>query len=135
MAKFSDLSKSRLATCDNRLQRVCNEVIKLFDCVVLCGERSKADQDAAVASGNSTTLWPKSKHNAHPSRAVDIGPFDRPSAPIDWMDRERMTLFAGVMLGVAGSMRIRLRWGGDWDGDTQVKDNTFDDLVHFELVD
>jgi hypothetical protein len=29
---------------------------------------------------------------------------------------------------------LKLRWGGDWDMDTEVKDNKFDDLVHFELV-
>ena len=28
---------------------------------------------------------------------------------------------------------LKIRWGGDWDMDTQTKDNKFDDLVHFEL--
>jgi len=32
-------------------------------------------------------------------------------------------------------MGIRLRWGGDWDGDTELDDNKFDDLPHFELDD
>jgi hypothetical protein len=32
-------------------------------------------------------------------------------------------------------MDIPLRWGGDWDSDTEVNDNGFDDLVHFELED
>ena len=36
-------------------------------------------------------------------------------------------------MDVAKSMGITLRWGGDWDMDTQVKDNKFDDLVHFEI--
>jgi len=31
-------------------------------------------------------------------------------------------------------MGVDLRWGGDWDGDTEVRDNGFDDLVHFEIV-
>ena len=30
-------------------------------------------------------------------------------------------------------MGIDLIWGGDWDGDTDLNDNNFDDLVHFEL--
>jgi hypothetical protein len=133
MPHFSQLSASRIAGINPDLQRVCNEVIKHFDAVVLCGYRTKAEQDAAVASGNSKTLWPASKHNSQPSRAVDIAPFDRPEAPVDWKDRERLTLFAGVMLGIAEMMGISLRWGGDWDQDTRVADNTFDDLVHFEL--
>jgi peptidoglycan L-alanyl-D-glutamate endopeptidase CwlK len=36
-------------------------------------------------------------------------------------------------LGVASQMGLKIRWGGDWDMDTQTKDNKFDDLVHFEL--
>ena len=31
-------------------------------------------------------------------------------------------------------MGIKIRWGGDWDSDTQVNDNKFDDLVHFEEI-
>jgi hypothetical protein len=30
---------------------------------------------------------------------------------------------------------VRVRWGGDWDGDFETKDNKFDDLVHFEILD
>lgn len=135
MPKFSKISIQRLATCDTRLQSLFNEVVKYFDCVVLCGIRSKADQDAAVAAGRSKTPYPKSKHNPLPSRAADVAPFNRQGAPVDWTDRERLTLFAGFVLGVAKVRGIPIRWGGDWDQDTEVKDNSFDDLVHFELVD
>ena len=30
-------------------------------------------------------------------------------------------------------MGIPVRWGGDWDDDTEVKDTGFKDLPHFEL--
>jgi hypothetical protein len=46
-----------------------------------------------------------------------------------------MTLFAGFVIGTAALMGISIRWGGDWDRDTYTKDNSFDDLVHFELID
>ena len=36
-------------------------------------------------------------------------------------------------MGIASQMGIDIIWGGDWDGDTDLKDNAFDDLVHFEL--
>ena len=61
--------------------------------------------------------------------AVDVAPY-----PIAWDDRERQTLFAGYVLATAKALGVELRWGGDWDGDTEVRDNQFDDLVHFELV-
>jgi len=40
-------------------------------------------------------------------------------------------------MGLAKSMGIPLRWGGDWNGlvngQIELYDNNFDDLVHFEL--
>lgn len=128
MPTFSQKSKDRLATCDARLQQVFNEVIKHFDCVILEGHRNQAAQDAAYAAGKSQLKWPNGKHNSMPSKAVDVMPF-----PIDWTDRERMTLFAGFVIGIATGMGIDIRWGGDWNEDTKVKDNRFDDLPHFEV--
>jgi len=42
-------------------------------------------------------------------------------------------MLAGVMLNAAQEMGIRVRWGGDWDGDGSTKDQTFHDLGHYEL--
>lgn len=134
MPTFSELSTRRLAECDTRIQLVMTEVIQHFDCVIICGRRGKAEQDAAVAAGNSKTVWPTSKHNKMPSMAVDVAPFDRPSRPVDWNDRERMTFFAGFVLAVARLKGVPMRWGGDWNQDTRLADNSFDDLAHFELL-
>ncbi len=45
-----------------------------------------------------------------------------------------MTYFAGLVRGIAVSWGVKIRWGGDWDMDGDLKDNSFDDLVHFEIV-
>ena len=37
-------------------------------------------------------------------------------------------------MGVASQMGIKIRWGGDWDRDTDLSDNRFNDLPHFELM-
>lgn len=142
MPSFGARSKSNLVTCEEPLQRIFFEVVQHFDCTVLGGRRSKHDQDEKYRQGLSKVKWPNSKHNcpdpddpdkeAGPevkSRAVDVAPY-----PIDWEDRDRFHYFAGYVMGVAASMGIKLRWGGDWDRDTQTKDNRFDDLPHFELV-
>ncbi|UZJ39165.1 M15 family metallopeptidase [Prosthecochloris sp. SCSIO W1102] len=106
-----------------------------FDCVVLCGHRNRVEQERAFSEGTSKVRWPKSKHNKYPSRAVDVAPYDMsPVGPVNWQDRERMTFFAGFVLATAKQLGINIRWGGDWDRDTQVRDNRFDDLVHYELV-
>jgi len=128
MPAFSQTSKDRLATCDERLQKVFNEVIKYFDCTIIQGHRGQVEQDAAFAAGKSQLKWPNGNHNKLPSKAVDAMPF-----PIDWTDRERMTLLAGFVIGIAQGMNIDIRWGGDWNENMKVKDNKFDDLVHYEV--
>ena len=129
MPKFGKSSRKRLATCHEDLQKVFNEVIKKVDCSVLEGYRNEARQNKLYKEGKTKVHYPKGRHNSKPSRAVDITPY-----PVDWDDRERQTLFAGFVLGLARGMGISLRWGGDWNRNWQVKDNNFDDFPHFELV-
>ena len=130
MPKFGKRSKERLATCDERLQEVFNEVIQFVDCSVLEGHRSQERQDKLYDEGKTKVKYPNGRHNSSPSRAVDVTPY-----PVDWEDRERQTLFAGFVLGIARAKGIKLRWGGDWDMDFQVMDNRFDDFPHFEVRD
>ena len=125
---FGKSSKRRLATCHPDLQKVFNEVIKYVDCSVLEGHRDERKQNQYFSEGKSKVKYPMGRHNTNPSRAVDVTPY-----PVNWEDRERQTLFAGFVLGIAKSMGINLRWGGDWDQDFQVNDNRFDDFPHFEL--
>ena len=129
MPKFSEKSLAKLATCHPLLQRVFHEVVLNFDCTVLEGHRNKPRQNQMVDEGKSQVRWPDGKHNTVPSCAVDVTPY-----PIQWDDRERQTLFAGYVLATAKAMDVTLRWGGDWSMDFEVRDNQFDDLVHFEIV-
>ena len=128
MPKFGRKSKERLSTCDDKLQKLFNEVIKYVDCSILEGHRSKDRQNKLYEEGKTKVKYPNGRHNRQPSSAVDVTPY-----PVDWKDRERQTLFAGFVIGVASQMNINLRWGGDWDQDFQVADNRFDDFPHFEL--
>jgi peptidoglycan L-alanyl-D-glutamate endopeptidase CwlK len=128
MPKFGKSSREKLATCDNRLQKVFNEVINHVDCSVLEGHRGEKRQNQLFVSGNTKVKYPDGRHNASPSRAVDVAPY-----PIDWNDRERFHLFAGFVLGIAKGMGINLRWGGDWNQNFEVNDNQFDDFPHYEI--
>jgi peptidoglycan L-alanyl-D-glutamate endopeptidase CwlK len=128
MPHFGKSSKKRLSTCDSKLQEIFNEVIKHVDCSVLEGHREKDRQNKLFKEGKTKVKYPDGRHNRQPSSAVDVTPY-----PVDWKDRERQTLFAGFVIGVASQMGINLRWGGDWDQDFQVVDNRFDDFPHFEL--
>jgi len=126
MPEFSGQSKGRLLTCTQRLQDLFNEVVKHWDCTIVEGHRDQKRQYALYQRGRSRTL--NSKHLRWPSLAVDAAPY-----PIDWDDTNRFYAFGGFVLGVASQMDIPIRWGGDWDSDRQVKDQSFNDLAHFEI--
>lgn len=129
MPRYSNRSKERLATCHEDLQRLFNEVIKYYDCSILCGHRSREDQEKAYNEGSSKVVWPNSKHNSTPSLAVDVAPY-----PIEWYELNRFYMFVGIVRGMAAMMGINIRCGADWDGDMDVKDQNFHDLPHFELI-
>jgi peptidoglycan L-alanyl-D-glutamate endopeptidase CwlK len=129
MPAFSQRSLERLRTCDPDLIRLFNRVVERFDCTVLEGHRGQEAQDEAFRTGRSQLKWPDGDHNRVPSTAVDVAPY-----PVDWHDIRRFDHFAGFVRGVASEMGLSIRWGGDWDGDTQVRDQRFNDLVHYEVV-
>ncbi len=138
MARFGRSSKAILATVDPRLQRVFEAVVIHFDCKPLQGKRTVEEQQDLYAIGRTKSLGQstvtncdgikrKSRHQS--GKAIDILPY-----PINWSDTKRMRYFAGVVMTEARHMGIGLRWGGDWDGDTELSDNSFNDLPHFELI-
>lgn len=135
MPKFSQESFSKLSTCHIDLQVLFFEVVRNFDCKVLEGYRNQEDQEKAFEKGNTKLHYPYGKHNLQPSMAVDVAPF-----PINWQNIKRFYLFAGYVLATAeqlklqGKMTHAVRYGGDWDQDFDIDDQSFRDLVHFELV-
>jgi peptidoglycan L-alanyl-D-glutamate endopeptidase CwlK len=133
MPKFGNKSMSNLSTCHPDLQRLFNEVIKEYDCTVMCGHRSKEDQDKAVQEGRSKVHWPNGKHNSNPSMAVDVAPWFSTPPNVRWNDTNKFYHFAGYVQAVADQLGISIRWGGDWDSDGELHDQTFFDLPHFEL--
>lgn len=125
---FSRNSADKLATCHLELQDVFNEVANICDCTILVGHRGREAQQEAFRTKLSQIDWPNSYHNSEPSHGVDVAPY-----PIDWADTKRFYHFAGIARGVAARMGIEIWWGGDWDGDMDLNDQKFMDLVHFEL--
>ena len=128
MPKFGRTSRKRLNTCDEDLIFLFEEVVKYFDCSVLEGHRGKRLQNKYFKQGKSKLKFPEGNHNKKPSKAIDVVPY-----PISFADRERITYFAGFVKGMAAALGIPIRWGGDWNNNTEVEDNNFDDLPHFEL--
>jgi peptidoglycan L-alanyl-D-glutamate endopeptidase CwlK len=126
MPRFGNRSKKRLRGVDTRLISVLNEVVKYYDLTILEGKRTEERQEELVAKGASKTM--KSKHLE--GKAVDVAPYPIP----DWKDTYQFIYMAGRVMQEADRLGVTLRYGGDWDMDeTVVSDQTFQDLVHFEI--
>ena len=125
MPSFGKRSKQRLEGVDIKLVHILNRLIEIMDVTIIEGLRSQERQDKLVKKGASKTKF--SKHIE--GKAVDVAPY-----PLDWKDRERFHYMGGMLRGIAHEMDIKVRWGGDWDSDGEIKDNNFDDLVHVELL-
>ena len=135
MPEFSAKSLRALSTCHPDIRVVFFWVIKHRDCTAIEGVRSDEKQAENVRTGRSKTM--NSKHLKQPdgfSHALDCAPY-----PVDWKDGKGFALFAGYVLAVAdwmfeaGKINHRLRWGGDWDSDGNVREHSFFDGPHFEL--
>ena len=130
MPVFGRKSTAVLASCDKRLQKIMNMVIEYYDFSAISGHREREEKKSLFDKGFSKLKYPYSKHNVFPSKAVDIAPY-----PIDWKDTRRFDILAGHIMMAANYLEIKIRWGGDWDSDDDLKDQKFNDVGHFEVVD
>lgn len=137
MPIFGVKSLQQIDTLDGRLKSVCFAAIEHVDFSVLEGHRDLARQRQLFHEGKTKIdgVVQLSKHNYMPSIAMDLLPFPvvLHSKNI-WLDQARFRYFAGIIMGIAMSKGIPLRWGGDWDGDLSAANQSFHDLPHFELV-
>ena len=134
MYQFSKKSKINLTQAHEKLQLIAFEAIAIVDFTIIETHRSHERQTQLFEQGDSKVEY--SKHNYLPSHAVDIAPYPIPK---DWGESDKKELarfyyLAGIWKAVAHQNNIKLRWGGDWSGDGDFTDQTFDDLLHFELI-
>lgn len=135
--KWSESSKAKLKTVDIKLKAVADRALSygLIDATVIEGRRGQAKQTRLFRIGKTKFPWPKSKHNAegpYMAEAVDIAPYIKGKG-LPWK-KEHCIFWAGLMMAAAKEEGVKIRWGGNWDRDSEpVTDQSFDDLVHFEL--
>ena len=149
--KYSVNSKRELETCDYDLVQLFSGILPEYDHTIIEGHRPRARQLELYEKGLSKVR--EGRHNSDPSNAVDASPYIQ-GRGIPWPKMpENMSLsanqraginqyvkdmmqfahFAGYVEASAAFMSVPIRWGGDWDRDHNLSDQTFDDLVHFEL--
>lgn len=129
MPAYGKTSSKRLETCHPLLQELFNSLAEDYNISILCGHRTEEEQNEAKRNKASKTKYPHSKHNIYPSHAVDAALY-----PVDWNDTGRNYMFAGIVRERARRLGINIRAGADWDSDFKTNDQTFHDVVHFELM-
>jgi len=153
MAKYGQKSLATLSTVHPDLITLFSEVVKYFDNTILYGYRDPALQFELYKLGRKLegTEWVivnKSKvvtykdginklsmHNYSPAKAIDAIPY-----PVNFKETDRMLFFAGYVLATArqlkeqGKMTHDIKFGGDWNRNTLLDDETFLDYYHYEII-
>lgn len=139
--KFSQTSLDRLATCHSDLKIIMMEAISVsnIDFGIAEGYRTIERQKDLFDKGLSKIdgVNKKGKHNYNPSLAVDIYPWVNGAAK--W-DNEHLSYLAGLIHGVSemlynkNTITHHIRWGGNFDMDGEILEQTFNDRPHFELI-
>jgi len=147
MANFGKRSKEKLELAHPDLKLIHNFVIEYFDHSVYESLRTDEKQLEYFLGGKSKldprnkTKRKKAKHLIQSdgfAHATDSAPY-----PIKFeraaKSKARFYMFAGYMFMASeillkeGKITHKIRWGGDWDSDKDFKDQSFDDLPHFEI--
>lgn len=131
---FGKRSAANLDTVDPELQEIMHDALAtgIMDFSIIEGHRGKAEQNRYYDLGKSKVKWPDGKHNKISSDAVDAAPWI--NRKISW-NKFHCCVLAGIILACAAKRGIKLRWGGNWDMDSEpITDQDFQDLVHYELV-
>jgi peptidoglycan L-alanyl-D-glutamate endopeptidase CwlK len=137
--QLTERDLSNLSECVETLQIVFKGLANNADFLIYEGHRGKEEQDKYFKEGKSKVKFPNSKHNTMPSKALDV--IVLINGKPQWDNTEMQTYFAGQVIGYAkrlyeeGAVTQKIRWGGDWDRDGNPRNETFRDLVHFEVED
>jgi len=150
MPNFGKRSREQLDTCSPQIKALMKRVVENFDISILEGHRDQERQDKLYDEGKSKLKYPEGNHNNMPSNAVDIQPY--PFNPKSPKAKIELAIMAGYVRAVFDAVktkdydrtdydvdwieleRYKLRWGGDWDSDGDLDDQTFDDYYHFEII-
>ena len=125
---LSQKSLDKLHGVSYDLVQVVKRAIELtdIDFGISEGVRSLERQKELFAAKKSMTM--KSRHLT--GDAVDL--YAYVDGAVSWKPRY-YDYINDAMQEAALELGIRIRWGGDWDGDGDKTDQSFNDLCHWEL--
>ena len=128
--RLSDRSLERLQGVHSQLIEVIEYAIRVssvdFGIPKTGGVRDLETQRRLVAAGKSGTV--RSRHLT--GHAVDVFAFVDGKA--SWQPVHILKIHEAFE-AAAKALDVPLRWGGDWDGDGDIREPGENDLVHHEL--
>lgn len=132
---LSERSLKRLEGVEYDLVKVVRLAIKRtpvdFGVAWLGGIRTPEEQNQLFKDGYSKCDGYEKLSRHQFGEAVDLQVFVGGSS----VQSEKMQcIVAGVMASCASELNVKIRWGGDWDQDGDIRDNVFNDIYHFELM-
>lgn len=132
---FGKKSEAKLETCQEQLQFLARETIKVspIDFGIIHGWKSDEEQMENFLKGVSKLdgVNNKSKHQSLPSKAFDIACYI--DGKITW-DEHYYAIVFGCMETIARQHNIPLRWGGTFNNKKHPKKFKGWDSGHFELI-
>lgn len=137
---FSQRSIDSLKGVHPNLVRVVTRALALstVDFRIIEGVRTPTRQRQLYAQGRTKpgpkVTWTLNSNHFVNKRtgfghAVDILP-----APYDWKDLNNFNAVANAMFQAADELKINIRWGADWDNDSNPRERGETDSPHFELT-
>lgn len=136
--KLSFRSRQKMEGLHPKLIAVIERAIEITkqDFTVIEGVRTKERQQELYDQGRKTpgpiVTWTlNSRHLPGKDglgRAVDIAP-----SPLDWNDLKKFDAIADAMFAAAKELKVKLRWGADWDSDGKRRERSEHDSPHFEI--
>ena len=129
MNALNKVSLARLMTAHPLLQKLFHEVVKEAPILIMQSQRGRHDQEKAFAQHHSKVHFGQSAHNWSPAIALDVAPL-----PLDWSNSKAfLALGRDVVMPLAKSLDIPIRWGADWNMNGNYSDQSFVDMPHYEL--
>lgn len=130
MPQFGEKSRVQLSSIHPKLQRLLCTAIKYVDFSIIEGHRLKERQEQLFTEGKTKTM--QSRHLSYPSEAADIAPSPYPDLN-NPKDIKQIYYLQGIIAGIALMMDLKIRFGGDWDQNFDIRNDDFQDSFHIEL--
>jgi len=138
MPTFSKRSLKNLEGVHPDLRRVLDRAILDFDFTVIEGVRSPERQRQLYAQGRTKpgkkVTWTLTSNHFLNKRTGYGHAIDCVPHPLDWSDSASFDRMAVAILRAAMLENVAVRWGSNWDRDSQPREKGETDSPHFELA-